>query len=111
MDQVTNELSSIPFAPRLGADAKRDLVRHGVDYGLGGLFTYIGEEEKAIREDPAKRTSQILRRRFRVCVTGKVRVQGELTPPALRHLSLAGAKPWPEDPARHGSSPAPRKYI
>ena len=64
MDQVTNELSSIPFAPRLGADAKRDLVRHGVDYGLGGLFTYIGEEEKAIREDPAKRTSQILRRVF-----------------------------------------------
>jgi len=28
------------------------------------MFYYIGEEEKAIRENPVKRTSEILRRVF-----------------------------------------------
>ncbi len=64
LDDVTGQLNSVPLAPRLGADAKTDLVRHGVDYGLSGVFTYIAEEEKAIRDNPAKRTSQILRRVF-----------------------------------------------
>ena len=48
----------------LTGDLKADLVRHGVDYGLRGVFHYIGEEEAAIRRDPAKRTSEILRRVF-----------------------------------------------
>jgi len=64
LDDVTGQLNSIPFAPSLGRDAKRDLIGHGVDFGLKGLFTYIGDEEKAIRENPAKRTSQILQRVF-----------------------------------------------
>ena len=64
VDDVSGQLSSIPFAPRLGADAKRDLISHGVDYGLSGLFKYIAVEEKAIRDNPAKRTSEILRRVF-----------------------------------------------
>ena len=64
LDDVTQELSNIPFAPDLGADARRDLIGHGVDYGLKGLFHYVAEEEKAIRENPAKRTSEILRRVF-----------------------------------------------
>lgn len=64
MDDVTNDLRNVPFAPSLGRDAKRDLISHGVDFGLRGLFAYIGDEEKAIRENPAKRTSQILQRVF-----------------------------------------------
>ena len=64
LGDVTGQLNSIPLAPRLGADAKQDLVKHGVDYGLSGVFTYIAQEEKAIRENPAKRTSEILRRVF-----------------------------------------------
>ncbi len=64
IDQASSRLNSVPFAPKLGADAKSELVRHGVDYGLKGVFTYIAEEEKAIRENPAKRTSAILRRVF-----------------------------------------------
>lgn len=64
LDDVTADLRNIPFAPSLGADAKRDLISHGVDFGLRGLFTYIGDEEKAIRENPAKRTSEILQRVF-----------------------------------------------
>ena len=47
-----------------GSDLKGDLIRHGVDFGLQGVFHYIGEEEAAIRRNPAKRTSEILRRVF-----------------------------------------------
>jgi len=64
VDQVSNRLANVPFAPQLGADAKTNLVSHGVDYGLQGMFAYIGKEEKAIRDNPAKRTSEILRRVF-----------------------------------------------
>lgn len=64
LDDVTNELRGIPFGPQLGRDAKRDLIAHGVDFGLKGLFTYVGDEEAAIRRNPAKRTSEILRRVF-----------------------------------------------
>lgn len=64
LDDVTGQLRSVPFAPSLGRDAKSDLIGHGVDFGLRGLFTYVADEEKAIRENPAKRTSQILQRVF-----------------------------------------------
>jgi len=64
VDDVSGQLSNVPFAPQLGSSAKTDLIGHGVDYGLKGLFTYIGDEEKAIRENPAKRTSIILQRVF-----------------------------------------------
>lgn len=64
VDQISGQLSAVPFVPQLGTDARRDLVRHGVDFGLDGVFYYIAEEEKAIRDNPAKRTSEILRRVF-----------------------------------------------
>ncbi len=64
LDQVTGDLRNIPFAPQLGADARSDLIGHGVKYGLDGVFHYVAAEEAAIRRDPAKRTSEILRRVF-----------------------------------------------
>jgi len=64
VDDVSSQLRAVPFAPNLGASARTDLVDHGVDYGLRGVFHFIGEEEKAIRANPAKRTSEILRRVF-----------------------------------------------
>lgn len=64
VDDVSSQLRNVPFGPNLGNDARRDLVDHGVDYGLRGVFHFIGEEEKAIRANPAKRTSDILRRVF-----------------------------------------------
>lgn len=63
-DQVANQTRNVPFAPQLGADAKNDLISHGVDYALSGVFKYVAEEERLIRENPAKRTSEILRRVF-----------------------------------------------
>lgn len=64
VDDVASQLQGLPFGPNLGADARSDLIDHGVDYGLRGVFHFIGEEEKAIRANPAKRTSEILRRVF-----------------------------------------------
>jgi len=64
LDQVTGDLRNIPFAPSLGANARADLISHGVKYGLDGVFHYVAVEEAAIRRDPAKRTSEILRRVF-----------------------------------------------
>lgn len=64
LDQVSNRLRNIPFAPSLGANARTDLISHGVEYGLSGVFHYVAKEEAAIRRDPAKRTSEILRRVF-----------------------------------------------
>ncbi len=63
VDQLSSSLQGVPFAPQLG-NMREDLVTHGVDYGLRGLFHYVGEEEKAIRANPAARTSEILRRVF-----------------------------------------------
>jgi len=64
VDNVSSQLGSVPFAPGLGVNPRTDLIEHGVDYGLRGVFHFIGEEEKAIRANPAKRTSDILRRVF-----------------------------------------------
>lgn len=63
VDQLDSRLSGLGVSG-LGASAKSDLVSHGVDYGLSGVFHYIGEEERLIRENPAARTSEILRRVF-----------------------------------------------
>jgi len=35
-----------------------------VEKGMAGIFYYIGREEAAIRENPAKRTSEILQKVF-----------------------------------------------
>jgi hypothetical protein len=51
---------SIPFssAPKL------DLAGYVTDMTLAGLFTTVGEEEKAIRENPAARATDLLKQAF-----------------------------------------------
>ena len=63
-DQLAANIARNPLVPDLGANARTELIGHGVEKGLDGLFYYIGQEEAAIRADPAKRTSEILRRVF-----------------------------------------------
>lgn len=50
----------IPLAPPVEAD----LTDHVVTRGMDGIFHYIAAEEKAIRNDPLRRTTQILQRVF-----------------------------------------------
>ena len=64
-DRVADRYAQIPLVPALQADAKDRLITHGLDGALSGLFYYLGEEEAAIRRNPAKRTTEILRRVFK----------------------------------------------
>lgn len=50
----------IPLAPPVEAD----LTDHVLEKGVDGIFYYIAEEEKAIRDDPLKRTTELLQRVF-----------------------------------------------
>jgi len=59
-DAVMGEYQSLPFVP----DVKADLTQHVLDLGLAGIFHYMAEEEAAIRKNPVKRTTAILRRVF-----------------------------------------------
>jgi len=59
-DRAIGRYKSIPFVP----DAKADLTEHVLDKAIGGLFVYIAREEKAIRQDPAMRTTELLKKVF-----------------------------------------------
>jgi len=59
-DNAMKEYSSIPFAP----DVKADLTTYVVEKGIEGIFHYIAIEEAAIRENPAKRTTELLQKVF-----------------------------------------------
>lgn len=51
---------SLPFVP----DVKADLGEYVVDRGMDGIFHYLAVEEAAIRRDPAKRTTELLKKVF-----------------------------------------------
>jgi hypothetical protein len=59
-DKVMGRYQSLPFVP----DVKSNLTTHVVDGGLSGIFHYIAVEEAAIRKDPVKRTTDILKKVF-----------------------------------------------
>lgn len=59
-NELLSKYNNIPLAPKVDAD----LTGHVVEEGSDGIFYYLAEEEKAIRENPLKRTSQILQRVF-----------------------------------------------
>ncbi len=59
-NQLLAKYNKIPLAPKVEAD----LTGHVVEEGSDGIFYYLAEEEKAIRENPLKRTSEILQRVF-----------------------------------------------
>jgi hypothetical protein len=59
-DRMMGEYADLPFVP----DVKADLVQHVLDLGIDGIFHYVAIEEAAIRNDPVKRTTEILQRVF-----------------------------------------------
>lgn len=59
-DAAMSKYRTIPFVP----DAKADLTEHVLDGSLAGIFHYLAEEEAAIRQNPAKRTTEILQKVF-----------------------------------------------
>ncbi len=59
-DNVMKEYRSVPFVP----DVKADLKDYVVAKGMDGIFYYMAKEEAAIRQNPAKRTTDLLKRVF-----------------------------------------------
>jgi len=59
-DGVMGKYQSLPFMP----DVKANLTQHVVQLGLAGIFHYMAEEEAAIRKNPVKRTTSILKKVF-----------------------------------------------
>jgi hypothetical protein len=60
LDTVLDRYRDIPFAPRI----EGNLADYVVDRTQDGIFLYLAREEAAIRADPAKRTTELLRRVF-----------------------------------------------
>lgn len=59
-DRVMGQYQSLPFMPNV----KADLSQHVLSLALNGVFHYMAEEEAAIRKNPVKRTTEILRKVF-----------------------------------------------
>lgn len=59
-DRVMGQYANIPFMPDVKADMNAFVTQKAMD----GIFYYVAREEAAIRENPAKRTTELLRTVF-----------------------------------------------
>ncbi len=59
-DNIMGKYQALPFMP----DVKANLTQHVLDLGLSGIFLYMAKEEAAIRKNPVKRTTSILKKVF-----------------------------------------------
>ncbi len=59
-NDIVTQYNRIPFVQPVETDLARYTTTHATD----GLFLLLEEEEKAIRQDPVKRTTDLLRRVF-----------------------------------------------
>jgi hypothetical protein len=60
LDKMMASYKKMPFVP----DVKGDLTTHATEKAYEGLFHYVAQEEAAIRENPAKRTTELLQKVF-----------------------------------------------
>lgn len=59
-EETVGEFAKVPLMPNL----KADLTDHVLELGLDGIFHYLAVEEAAIRNNPAKRTTELLQKVF-----------------------------------------------
>ena len=59
-DNIMGKYKSLPLVP----DVQADLTQHVLDKGVDGIFYYLALEEGKIRNDPAKRTTELLKKVF-----------------------------------------------
>jgi hypothetical protein len=59
---IVNTYNQIPFVQ----DINPNLDDYATEKAMEGLFIMIAKEEKSIRENPAARTTELLKRVFRV---------------------------------------------
>ncbi|MFH2092098.1 MAG: DUF4197 domain-containing protein [Pseudomonadota bacterium] len=59
-DNMIKAYKNLPFVP----DVKANLSEHVVGKGMDGIFYYLAKEEAAIRQNPVKRTTELLQKVF-----------------------------------------------
>ena len=59
-DRAVSSYKNIPLVP----DVKADLSSYVVEKSMDGIFYYLAQEEAKIRQDPAARTTEILKKVF-----------------------------------------------
>ncbi len=59
-DAAIKQYESLPFVP----DAKANMTEYVVEKTMHGIFHYLAVEEAAIRQNPAKRTTDLLKKVF-----------------------------------------------
>ncbi len=59
-EEMMAKYETIPLVP----DVSSDLTDYAVEKALDGLFFYLGKEEAAIRNNPAKRSTELLQKVF-----------------------------------------------
>lgn len=59
-DDAMSRYETLPFVP----DASADLSAYVVEKAMDGIFHYLAIEEAAIRENPAQRSTELLRKVF-----------------------------------------------
>jgi hypothetical protein len=60
LDKAMARYKDIPMVP----DVKTNLTQHVVKKGVDGIFHYLAQEEAAIRTQPVKRTTDLLKKVF-----------------------------------------------
>ncbi len=59
-DAAVSRYQQLPFVP----DVSADLTEYTIDKSMDGIFYYLAKEEAAIRENPLKRSTELLRKVF-----------------------------------------------
>ncbi|MDX1709577.1 MAG: DUF4197 domain-containing protein [Rhodovibrionaceae bacterium] len=59
-DDMMGEYKTLPLVP----DVQADITDYTVEKALDGIFYYVAKEEAAIRNNPAKRTTELLQKVF-----------------------------------------------
>ncbi|NKC15416.1 MAG: DUF4197 family protein [Gammaproteobacteria bacterium] len=59
-DEAMGEYAKLPFMP----DVKANLTEYVIEKGLDGVFHYLAQEEAAIRNNPLKRSTELLQKVF-----------------------------------------------
>lgn len=59
-ERAVGQYRALPFIP----NAREELTNHVIQRGMDGIFYYLAREEAQIRKNPAKRTTELLKRVF-----------------------------------------------
>lgn len=64
LDTATAHYAALPMVGQFTSNTKNNLNGYVADKAIDGIFYYVAKEEVAIRKDPAKRTTHLLKQVF-----------------------------------------------